>query len=53
VRRDEQTRSVADGGNELLYERQSIEDISAAAQKLGADETPRMRKLLDMRGKIA
>lgn len=51
LRKDEEARAVSDAGNELLYERGSIEQISAAAEKLGSSETQRMRTLLDMRGK--
>ena len=40
-----------DAGNELLYEKESLQKLTAAAERLGASESDRMRTLLEIKAR--
>jgi|GEM_PF-2895809 len=49
----EQADSLEDPGNELLYEPNSVQKLTAVANRLGSSESERMRTLLEIRARSA
>jgi hypothetical protein len=52
-RKADEKESLADMGDELLYETESLEKLSSMASRLGSDESARIKKLLEIRAKAA
>lgn len=49
LRAAEKADQLDDGGNELLYQAESVQQLTAVAERLGATDSERMRKLLEIR----
>lgn len=51
LRDKEKEDLLDDSGNELLYEAESVQKLTAVAERLGASESDRMRKLLEIKAR--
>ena len=51
VRANQKDELLDDAGNELLYQSDSVQELSAVAERLGPTEADRMRKLLEIRAR--
>jgi hypothetical protein len=51
LRDKEKEDRLDDAGNELLYEAESVQKLTAVAERLGASESDRMRTLLEIKAR--